>query len=227
MSDYETLLKLVNDERIDAGLSLNKDLGKKFCLGMTRYMWRYGCIGDGHERITDAQRYFSANREFYGLVQNLEENRFAAMTAKADLLEAEEAMLTAVTEIEKLRASAKVGRAKASVRRALDNSQDLIRGVDEMSKIIAELEPTVMAQYPEGIEQAEEDNWIAVAQYRLLKEQVQGMARQPLDSIPLRPEVKAQIGLASNRMDAIAPLQIANLQAAGKLLNSRVLQEIK
>ncbi len=212
MSDYETLVNLIGDERIDAGLAQNKDIGFKFALGMTRYVWRYGCLSDGHERITDAQRYFAANRELYSVSNSLEDQRFNAMIAKADLLDAETKLSAAVTESDKLRAAAAIGSAKSHIRRALDNCQDLLRGLDELCKIKNELEPSVMAQYPDGIEQAEPDNWEAVARYRLEKEKVPGMARQQLDSVPMPPERKALLGYATGRMDCIAPLMISNEQ---------------
>ena len=219
MSDYDTLVGLINDERIDAGLATNKDLGVKFCLSMTRYAWRYGTLSEGHERITDAQRYFAANREIYSISNGLEEQRFAAMTAKADLLEAE-AMPTE-TEVQKLRAAAAIGQAKARIRRALDNCQDALRGLDEMCRVKNELEAAVMAKYPQGIEQAEPDNWRAIAEYRIAK-QLPGQAPYPLDSIPMPAEHKARLGAHYGRPDAMAALAIANSQALTALPSATV-----
>ena len=204
MTDYEKLLTLIDDERVNAGLSSNKDLGFKFTIGQTRYVWEHGTLGEGHEHLTPAQRYFQANREIYHISNNIEEQRFAAMEAKADMLEAEKALDGAITEPDKLKASAKLGRAKAKLRRALDNTQDAMRGLDTLARISQTLEPEVLSQYPNGIEQAEPDHWRAVFKYRALKSRMGVMTH--LDSIPLPLPEKAQLGAATGRPDASAGL---------------------
>lgn len=217
MSDYDKLLKLIDDERVQAGLSLNNDIGVTFTLGQTRHVWRYGTLSDGHEKLTASQRFYQANREIYNVANNIEDSRYSAMEAKADLIDAETALGGAITEADKLRYSAASGKAKARLRRALEQAQDAVRGLDELCKVRAELAPAVMAQYPEGVEQAEPDNWRAVAEYRLAKAQTPGLPPAILDSVPMSPQAKAELGVKYGRIDAIAPLMLANQDVLASL----------
>lgn len=203
MTDYDKILELIDDERVKAGLSTNQDLGKTFTLGQTRYVWRYGTLSDGHEHFGPF-RYYQANREIYHLSNSIEDQRYTAMEAKADLIEANEKLESARSEAEKLRYSAAVGKAKSKLRRALDQVQDSMRGLDECLKVKAELEPAVLAQYPQGIEQAEEDHWRTVFEYRAQKQALAGL-QSPVDSVPLRPELKAALGQQYHRAEAILP----------------------
>lgn len=214
MTDYEKLLSLIDDERVKAGLSLNKEIGKTFTLGQTRYVWRHGTLGDGHEHFGPF-RYFQAKREIYHLSNSIEDSRYNGMEANADLLDAEFELNEAKTEAETLRASAKLGRAKAKLRRSLDTVQDSLRGLDEVMKVKQELEPEVMRLYPDGIEQAEPEHWKTVFEYRAHKQKHSG-AFQPVDSIPLEPSIKAALGQHYGRGEAILAEQIekAHLQIA-------------
>lgn len=221
MSDYETLLGLIDDERVKAGLSLNKDLGKTFTLGQTRYVWRHGTLSDGHEHLGPF-RYFQANREIYHISNNIEDQRFLAMEARADLIDAESELERAQSESEKLRAGAKVGKARARLRRALDSVQDALRGLDECMKVKQELEPEVMAKYPGGIEDAEPEHWKAVFEYRAHK-QLHTNTFQPVDSIPLEPKLKAALGKHYGRGEALLAHQIDSAMA--KEGDTKLLQE--
>jgi hypothetical protein len=217
MNDYEQILSLIDDERVKAGLSTNKDLGTKFTLGQTRFMWRHGTLSDGHEKITDAQRYYQANKEIYVLSGSIEEQRYRAMAVKADQIDAQEALERAKTQSETLRAQSALGSATSALRRCLDTIQDQLRGLHELCMIKDELEPKVMAKYPQGIEQAEPDNWKAVAEYRLIKERLPGMARADIAAVPMDPITKAQLGRHYNRIDAIAPLLVNNSELLREL----------
>lgn len=201
MNDYEKLVKLTEDSRVELGERLKELMHTHLVLGQTRYVCRYGTLSDGHEKITEAQRYYQAIKELYGLSCNIRSQRVIAMEAQADLMDAEELLAAASKPSEKLRAEAKVARAKNALLGALVNVEDQMRMVDEYTKVINELAPIVEAKYPGGIEQAEEDNWKAVAEYRARR---QAMGHNDnIHFVPLAPQAKAEVGLDYGRPELL------------------------
>lgn len=227
MTNYEKILKLSDEDAVKFSISLPKELHKSLCLGQTRYLCRYGTLSDGHEKITPAQRYYQAIKEMYYLGQNVQNTKALAMLAQADLLDAEEALSTCDTEAQKLRNKAKKLQAETSLVSSLVTIEEQLRQIDEYNKIRIELKEEVETKYPEGIEQAEADNWKAVFEYRMNKERVPGMARELVSNIPLDPHTKAELGYKYGRMDAIAPLAIANPKKCYELENKLKLLEEK
>lgn len=217
MSDYQSLISLIEDERVKFGINLPKELHKTLVLGQTRWVCRHGTLSDGHEKLTSSQRYYQAIKEIYYLANNIQMQKVQAMRAQAALIEAETAMKKAATERDKLLTEADYLEAKTRLTSALVTVQDQLRMLDEYNQIRIELKDEVEAKYPHGIEQAEKDNWEAVAKYRLLKEKTPGLARERLDNIPLDPVTKAEIGNTYNRLDATAPLMIQDSAKASRL----------
>lgn len=217
--EYERVLALVDSEQVGLATSFKSLMHKELCLGQTRYVCRYGTLSDGHERITDAQRYYGAIKEMYSLSGNIRLCKASAMLAQADLLDAKEEEANAVKESDRLRALGKALQAQEKLLTALVTVEDQLRQLDEYDQVRKELMPTVTTQYPNGIEQAEPDNWRAVYEYRMLKEQTPGIARERTDNIPLNPVDKAMLGYKHGRLDSVAPLAIGDTKKQ-KLIES-------
>ena len=215
--EYQKVLELAASEQVELASSFKSLLHKELVLGQTRYVCRYGTLSDGHERITDAQRYYGAIKEMYSLSGNIRLCKANAILAQADLLDAKEDENKATKESDKLRAQGKALHAQEKLLSALVTIEDQLRQIDEYDRVRKELMPIVTKQYPLGIEQAEPDNWKAVYEYRMFKEQTPGMARERTDNIPLDPVSKAKLGYEHGRMDSIAPLAISDNVAAYKL----------
>lgn len=215
--DFDKILKLSKDDRIELGTSFKELLHKKLVLGQTRYVCRYGTLSDGHEKVTPALRYFQAIREMYYLSNNMADYQARAMEHQADLIEAQQTLEAEVLHpANKLRAEARVLRAQVGLKTTLVTIEDQLRMVDEYNKVRLELEPLVEEQYPEGIEQAELDNWTAVFEYRMHRQQATG-SLEHIANIPLPPERKAELGYKYHRMDAIAPLALESLDKIQQL----------
>lgn len=195
-----------------------KDLiSKELVLGQTRYMCRYGTLSDGHERITKAQIYYGAIKEMWTIRTNMIQMKALALKEQASLLDAQEKMETAKTEQEKLRAQADLMLAEQGLANCLVSVQDQTRMLDEYNRVRLELKDEIQAKYPNGIEQAEQDNWSAVAEYRAKNRSV--MHNQSLNHVPLDPLKKAELGLQLDApemtswlsgLEKEAILQIAN-----------------
>lgn len=210
MTEFNKILKLAADERVELAESFKETIGKELVLGMTRYVCRYGTLSDGHEKITDAQRYYQAIKQMWSLQEGLNMAKANAMLAEADLRDAESELEKAEKDTDKLRAEAKIILAKQRLMTLLVSFEDGIRQLDEFNKVRLELMPIVRAKYPEGIEQAEPDNWRAVAEYRMLKQKTPGLGAERLDNVPMSPEAKLKFGSVHGRLDAIAPALIRN-----------------
>lgn len=202
MDEYKQIVAIADSEPVKTGLSFSDLINTHLQMGSSRWAVRYGVLGDGHEKITDSQKYFQSIKEMYVISCNIELQKASALEQKANLLEAEEALIAARKESEKLRAQASVIRAKSLLASALVTIKDQMRQVDELNKIRLELKDEVEAQYPLGIEQAEPDNWKARFEYRMLR--AQAGCSERVDNIPLPQEMKAELGYAYGRFDAIA-----------------------
>lgn len=205
MDSFEAIIKLSENDIIAAGADIPKiHLHKWLTLGQTEYLCRYGTLSDGHEKFTDAQKYAQALKEYYYISVNMKQARAQAKIAQADYLDAKEALEKATTDAQKLRAEGQLEQAESRLTTSLVSMEDQFRMIKAYAQVCAELGPKVQEQYPMGIEQAEMDNWVAVAKYRQI---AQGPAAR-MDNIPLPPEVKAEIGIQYQRNDMVAPLMI-------------------
>ena len=202
MNNYEKLLQITDNDTIHLADSFKELLHKKLCLGMTRYVCRNGTLSDGHEKITPAQRYFQSIKEMHGLASNIRLMKIQAMEYQADLLDAEVAWAEAKSKSEELRAQSKLLMAQEKILGALITVEDQMRQLDEFNKVRQELEEFVESKYPDGIEQSEEDNWTAVAEYRSLLRQLGNP--QNMTHVPLSQKKKAEVGLANNAIDLAA-----------------------
>lgn len=201
---YSKLLELTSDNTVQLASSFKELLGKELVLGQTRHMCRYGTLSDGHEKITEAQRYYQALREMHNLAANMRSVRAQAMVAQADVLEWEQKLKDAYTAPDKLRFEGKLLLAKEQLLFLLTTVEDQTRMLDEYNKVRLELGPAVRAKYPEGIEQAEADNWKAVFEYRALK------GDGHVQNIPLSPMDKAKLGVQYGNAEAMIPLVMTN-----------------
>lgn len=210
MSDYNRILELAESSQVKEGIELPKvHLHKWLVLGQTQYLCEYGTLSDGHEKITDAQKYSQAIKEAYYLSLNIQGTKAQAKLAQADVLDAEEELTSAKTPSQTLRAEGRLEMAQSKLVNYLINAEDQDRMLKYYLARAKQLQHSVEAQYPEGIEQAELDNWVAVAKYRSIKEKLPGVARERMDNVPLPPEIKAQLGIAYDRPDMVAPLMVA------------------
>lgn len=224
-SPYAKLLEITEDGKVELGLRFKDLLHTHLVFGQTRYVCRNGTLSDGHEKVTDAQKYYAAIKEIFLLSQNVRSTRSQAKIAQAELIEAE-MQYEKVTKpnpvrflsylfnprlkkADLLKAEARLEIVNEKLLNFLTQAEDQMRMIDEYHKIRMELHDKVEAKYPGGIEEAEQDNWEAVYKYRMMKEMA-GIRTERTDNIPLPPEDKARLGLQYKRMDSIAPLAIAN-----------------
>lgn len=190
-SNFKTLLSITHDGPVLAK-EMKELLSKELCLGMTRHVCRHGTLGEGFDKLTDSQKYYQSLREVYTRSNELARLRARAKQSHADYLEAVHENETAKTEIEKLRSIAKLELAELSSFELLVTAEDTLRQLDEFQKVRMELQDKVRMKYPEGIEQAEPDNWQSVAQYWATKKQL-GALNSPLTTLPLPAEKLAEL----------------------------------
>lgn len=208
--EFDKILQIANSDVVNKGIDLPKVyLHKWLVLGQTEHVCKYGTLSDGHEKITASQRYAQALKEWYYLSVNIRSQRSIAKRAQADLLDAQDELKQAETAQDILRAEADLDDAQTRLLSSLVSIEDQMRMVRVYEAEAKSLSGLVEGQYPEGIEQAEEDNWKAVLEYRMMKERVQGMARESTSNIPLSPQTKAELGYKHGRLDAVAPLAIS------------------
>lgn len=201
--EYDKILTLTQDQQIELAQHFREELHKELVIGQTRFMCRYGTLSDGHDSgITEAQRYYSAKRCAWQLSNEMMRTRSKAKEAQADLLDAKEELAAAVKESQTLRAQSKIELTTQRIGEMLVGLEDSLRQLDEYHRVIKELQPMVRAKYPEGIEQAELDNWTAVAEYKALKRQMG--SHEQMTYIPLPPEAKARIGIENGAPDMTA-----------------------
>lgn len=213
METFDKILALTKDEKVELGSSFKELMHKELCLGMTRYVCRYGTLGDGHEILTDAQKYYQANKELWVRSCAMKELEAKAMEAQADLIDSDIEIQSSNNRTSELRAQAKKIRAENSLVSALVQAEDTLRQMDEFNRVRLELQEKVRAQYPEGIEQAEPDHWRAVARYRFLKGN-----QEQMSNIPMPVEEKAKLGVSYKRQDMFAPLIIEDERKAKELV---------
>lgn len=201
-------------------------LNKKLVLGQTRWVCRYGTLGDGHEHLSDAQRYFQAIKEAYYIACSLKRLEATRLKIEADLLEAEILIECKESRVTQLRGASAKKLAELAMIENQVTEQDLTRMLDEYNKIIEELGPAVDAKYPEGIEQAEKDHWENVFKYRMVKS-LDPRNRETVSNVPLPPEDKARLGSKYHRIDALAHLSVTDEPKYLQILESRFTKQVE
>lgn len=204
--EYEKILEFTENDTVKLAQTFKDEIGRSMSLGMTAYQCEFGTLSDGHEKITPSQRYYQAVKEMWYIGNSISDYKASAMEFQADLIEAEEELKNGFELHEKLRAEAKVLRAKTKLSQALVHIQDSMRCLKAFDKVRRELKESVEAQYPEGIEQSELDNWTAVAEYRSSLRQFGQNVN--LTHIPLPQDVKAKVGMDNNAPDMAAWLLV-------------------
>ena len=164
MEYFEKILKITGEEKVELRHEIKETIHKELCLGMTRFVCRNGTLSEGFDKFTDAQKYYQAVKETYIRSNELKRIGANAKKAQADYLESKIEWLEAKEPHTKLRCEGKMELAELALFELLVQTEDTWRQFDEFNKVRLELKPIVTAQYPEGIEQAESDNWHAVAQ---------------------------------------------------------------
>lgn len=200
MNDIEKIIKFTEDETVELGASFKELLNTDLMLGMSDWVIRNGCLSPGHEKLTDSQRYHQSIREMYNLGVNIKSQKALAFEAEADLLDAN-AMPTD-TRAKQLRKKAAILRAELKITSALVTVEDQVRQIKSFDSVRLELKDKVKAKYPGGIEDAEEDNWTAVAEYRFLKKNM-GYPEN-LTHVPLDIKSQTNLGLKLQSPDLMA-----------------------
>lgn len=213
--EYEKILELTDSNEIRLGKSFKDEINKKLCLGMSAYAVKHGSLSDGHEKITNADRYYQSIKEMYNYANSAESYRIQAMLSQADLLDAEE--MPEETTQQKLRKQAAILKAKNALTNSLVSIEDLTRQINAFNEVRLELMNEVESKYPLGIEQAEEDNWTAKAKYKMLKNKF-GFTEN-LTHLPLRKELKAKLGLENNAPEMAAWLSVTDPNRLEALIN--------
>lgn len=207
--NFKKLFEITDDSRVKLGDEMRTLLNTELCLGMTRFVCRYGTLGEGFEKLTDSQKYYQSLREVYTRAIELRRTKANAKKAYAEYLEAGDELAKASSEVERLKAECKLELSEIHAFDLLVHAEDTLRQLDEFNKVRLELQDTVRAQYPQGIEQAEHDNWAAVMKYRIVKAMNPGNGPQDFASVPLPLKEKFFIGQELKRSDLTAPLTIS------------------
>ena len=216
LSDYDKIIDLTKDTRVELGSGYSKLLDTWLQLGMSRYVCRNGTLSDSQEVILPVKRYTQAIKEMYYLASNIKAQKALAMEAQADLMDANEELKMAVGNSDRLRAEAKKIKAESKLESALVTIQDQMRMLDEFNKVREELEPEVTSKYS-CIEDAEKDHWESVAKYRHLKKQM-GYSEN-LTHVPLDMDSKATLGLELQSPDLMAWAIVADQKKMATLVN--------
>ena len=204
---FEKILELADNEKVKLAQSFKDEINKRLHLGMSAYVCKYGTLSDGHDKITDAQRYFQSYKEMYNYSNSIENNKVIAMAAQADLVDAEDELSSALKASDKLRAESKILKAKIILTNALVTIEDLTRQLNAFDEVRLELMDKIETLYPNGIEQAEEDSFTAVAKYKMLRKRF-GYT-ESLHHLPLKKELKAKLGLENNAPEMAAWMSIS------------------
>jgi hypothetical protein len=197
----EDIEKIATSEIVKVGIGFKELINKELILGQSRYVCRYGTLSDGHDKITEAQRYYQAIREMFVISNEMNMNLARAMDAQAELIEAGD-LIESPKKADAWRAKAKKLRAETQLEGIYLTLQDQARMLDEYNKVRLELQVQVRKEFPEGIEQAEPANWQAVGEYWAFKKQA-GALGHPLTHLPMPADKKAILGL-TNRAPELA-----------------------
>lgn len=216
MSNFDDLFQVTNSSNLELADELKTVLNSELALGMTRWVCRYGTLGDGFDKLTDSQKYYQSLREVYTRSIELKKLKARAKLAYASFLEAQVHLKKAKNEIETLKAESAVEMAETQALELLITAEDTTRQLDEFNKVRLELQDAVRAKYPEGIEQAERDNWLSVAKYRVMNHALMGGS--DLKTVPLSFEDKFKIGMDLKRSDMTSPLLVNNEARAYTLM---------
>jgi hypothetical protein len=184
-------------------------MNKELCLGMTRFVCRYGTLSEAFDKLTPSQKYYQAVKETYLRANELKRLEANAKNAQADYLEAVESYKQCTTDWAQLRCKAKIELAELQMFELLVSVEDTWRQFDEFNKVRMELKEQVHTQYPEGIEQAELDNWKSVAEFKATKQLASGRF-EDFTQIPLPPMEKAKISLENGHNEGAVAFVMEN-----------------
>ena len=196
---YDKILELANGEDVKLAASFREDLNKEIAIGMTNYMIVNGSLSEGHEKLTKAQRYYQSKKEMLALSDSITYQKISSMEAQADLLDAND--MIEEKESDKLRKKAAILKAELKLTSALISMEDLTRQLKAFNSVRIQLMGYVKNRYPNGIEQAEHDNWSAVLEYRIRN-------GESARNVPMSSIDKAIYGIKNNRPDLVTWAQV-------------------
>ena len=223
--ELDKILEITQSDEVKLSHEFKDLLNKKMNLGMTDYMIEHGSLSDSFDKISKASRYYQCYREQYILANAISLQEEQAMEAQADLIDAETDLLSAKGIAEKLRAESKIKKYKRVLASALVQGQDLVRQLKAFNKVRLKLMPEIEAKYPEGINQADEDMWVAVAEYKTML-RAMGI-KQEVNNIPLSQSKKAEIGITTGNPDMAAWYVVENKDALLKIYNGDIMKMLQ
>lgn len=209
MDEFSKIIEIADSNLAQLPKEFKDKLHTHLVTGHTRYMVRFGVLGEGHDRITKAQRYYAAIREMWSRANAIELARSEAMIAQGDLLDAEEALDKAEKNSDWLRASGKVLQLKQRLTQLLVQIEETNRELDELNKVYQELKPEVEAKYPLGIEQAQEDMWKDYLRNKAMR------GDHNLQNVPLDPIEKFKLGKELGRGECGIQIALSEPEAVG------------
>lgn len=199
MNEFEKIVEISESNEVKLAGKFRDLLHTELMFGMSSYVCKHGALGDGFENITPAKRYYNAIRESFTRYEAIAELQCKAMECQAELMDAE-AHSKSVDRAwfrkkqKRLIADARLRRAKMRLATTLAMTEDNKRQLTAFLEVVNELQAQVRAQYPKGIEQAEPDNWKAVAQFRSAMQAIKGKD-QHLEHLPIPMDDKAKLAL--------------------------------
>jgi hypothetical protein len=155
---------------VEKNFKLKDLLHTHLVLGQTRWVCRYGTLGEGHENITNAHKYFQAIREAYSLACAVKRSKAMNLKCRASVLEHKNHVDNCselTPESTRLTAQADLELAELALIENEVTMADQMRQLSEYDAIIGELHDEIEAKYPQGIEQASADMWKDRMRYRL------------------------------------------------------------
>lgn len=188
MSEFNEILKITEADQVKLSEKFREKIHTHLILGHTRFVVRHSMLGEGHNRISDPMRYYSAIKEAWVRSQSMKADKAKAMIVQAELIEHDKKYNDAVECGDKVEALKQKGyrlQKQTSLESILVSCEDRSRELDELQLIIKELGPTVEAQYPGGIEEFEERHWVEIYEYEHRKAQALGKPKPDLRHIPM------------------------------------------
>lgn len=222
MSHFSKILELSRDgETVKLANKFKKQTRTHLKLGMSDWVIKYGSLSDGHLNLTDAQRYYGAINHQWTIYQEIGGNEVRAIKAQADLIDAKKRLKFWRhwwRKSYRLRTEALILQCERSISNILLMIEDQRRQWNAFNEVREELKDKVETRYPLGYEQAEEDNWIAVAEFKHMAEKT--TKKENMRNVPLPPLLKAKLGYKYARYDMIAPLYVSDREGY-KVLNQQ------
>jgi len=216
---FDQIVELTKADEVTLSQSFQNELDTELYFGMSNYVIKNGALSEGFEFLDDTARYYQAKREMWNLSNAIRDNETNAMEAKADLMDAEEELENAKKDSDKIRAEAKIRRAKNRLMNSLIQTKEASRQLKAFNEVRQELAPIVKAKY-KSIEDYEPERWEKVLRYRIEKRKAgytENISHVPLDAL-----TKAKVGIQTGQKDATFYLKYKEQAALNALAHGDV-----